>query len=101
MAWRSAAVVRRSKSDSCVWLVKGSMFKGSRLLGASDGAPTSVYPQPTSDPISPQDQKRTHTLAHTPEAVNHESSTQKESCKMLASLASDDRSPVQLCCLSM
>src|SRR5262245_33928023 len=52
MAWRSAAVVRRSKSGSCVWLVKGSTFKGSRLPGASDGAPTSVYPQPTSDPIS-------------------------------------------------
>src|SRR2546430_14842376 len=28
------------------------MFKGSRLPEASDGAPTSVYPQPTSDPRS-------------------------------------------------
>src|SRR5215475_5362517 len=49
----------------------------------------------------PKGQKSTHTLAHTPEAVNHESSTQKESCKMLASLASDDRSPIQHCYLSL
>src|SRR4029453_4145547 len=47
----------------------------------------------------PKCQKSNHTSAHTPEAVNHESSTQKESCKMLASLASDAISPVQLCCL--
>ena len=60
MVWRSAAVVRRSKSGSRVWLVKESMFKGSRLLGASDGAPTSVYPQPTNDPISIPSVRSTH-----------------------------------------
>src|SRR4030095_13625059 len=52
MVWRSAAVVMRSKSGSRVWWVKGSIFNGNRLPGVPDGAPTSVYPQPTSDPTS-------------------------------------------------